>query len=130
MTGDGRIALEFLNAPAAIAPRPDTLLVAAAGDVSAHDAAAWAGVVTVDQPVMPALFAHGTGCACCTGRGSGLAALLGDVFRRRATGGLKWFDRVAVLPPPGQEAAWRRALSADVLVSARFAVQPPRMGPA
>ncbi|MBL7232888.1 hypothetical protein [Komagataeibacter oboediens] len=128
MSGDGRIALEFMNGPAAIPPRSDTLLVVGDGDMPPQPAA-WAAVVTVDQAAISP-FAHAAGCACCTGRGGGLAAVLGDVFRRRATGALKWFDRVAVLPPRGHEAAWRAALSADVLVSARFAVRPPRTGAA
>ncbi|GAN95915.1 hypothetical protein Geu3261_0041_019 [Komagataeibacter europaeus NBRC 3261] len=121
MTRDGRIALEFLTDRAAIHPRVDTLLVVGAGNAPAQ-AASWAGVVTVDRPAASP-FMHAAGCACCTGRGGGLAAVLGDVFRRRATGDLKWFDRVAVLPPGGQAAAWRAALSGDVLVSARFAVR-------
>ncbi|WP_395370016.1 hypothetical protein [Komagataeibacter diospyri] len=123
MTRDGRIVLEFLTRPAIPHPRADTLLVVDHAHASVSGAA-WAGVITVDQPAASP-FTHARGCVCCTGRGGGLAAVLGDVVRRRATGDLKWFDRVAVLPPEGQETAWRAALLGDVVVNARFAMQPP-----
>lgn len=123
MTRDGRIMLEFLTRPAIPTPRANTLLVVDRAHAPVPGGA-WAGVITVDRPAVSP-FMHATGCACCTGQGGGLAAVLGDVFRRRATGELEWFDRVAVLPPEGQETAWRAALSGDVVVNARFAVQPP-----
>ncbi|GBQ56067.1 hypothetical protein [Komagataeibacter swingsii] len=123
MARDGRIMLEFLTRPAICHPRADTLLVVDHAHAPVPGDG-WAGVVTVGQAA-PSPFSHGTGCACCAGRGGGLAAVLGDVFRRRATGALKWFDRVAVLPPEGQETAWRAALSGDIVVKARFAMQPP-----
>mgnify|MGYP003362936770 CR=1 FL=1 len=128
MNDDQRIVLEFLAGPVPASPRADTLLVAGAGTLPAA-VPGWAGVVVVPAPA-PAAFAfrsHGAGCACCTPR-DGVAAVLADVFRRRATSDLPWFDRVAVIAPPGQGAAWRAALAGDVLVSARFAPQPDNAG--
>lgn len=123
MTADGRIPLEFVTAIPV--PRSDTLLVV--GDGRTPPAVgAWADVTVINAVTSP--FAHVAGCLCCTGRGEGIAAALGDIFRRRATGGVKWFTRIIVLPPTGQEAAWRAALAGDVLASARFAICPP--GPA
>ncbi|GAB6967549.1 hypothetical protein JCM25156A_15860 [Komagataeibacter kakiaceti JCM 25156] len=118
MTAEGRIPLEFLTTTAGLAPRPDTLLVTG-DDISAP--LGWAGMVVVSARPATA-FGHGTGCQCCTGRSGTVAAALGDIFRQRATGGLKWFTRVALLPPVGQAQAWRAALEGDVLVSARFAL--------
>lgn len=118
MTADGRIPLEFLTDTTGLVPRPDTLLVTGTDGIPAHG---WAGVVMVAARPATA-FGHMTGCQCCTGRGGTVAATLGDVFRQRATGGLKWFARVAVLPPVGQAQAWRAALRGDVLVGARFAM--------
>lgn len=128
MSDDRRIVLEFVAGPAALPPRAGTLLVAGAGTVPAT-MPGWAGVVVVPaaSPTAFAAMAHGTGCACCTPRGS-VATVLADAFRRRATGVLPWFDRVAVLPPRGQEAAWRAVLAGDVLVCARFALQPGTVG--
>ncbi|MCE2565569.1 hypothetical protein [Komagataeibacter sp. FNDCF1] len=122
MSHDQRIMLEFVTLPHVAPPRGDTLLVVGAGvDVPA---AGWAGVIVVPPSTAFAAMGHGTGCACCTGRGGGVAAVLADAFRRRATGALPWFGRVAVVSPPGQEDAWRASLGADVLVTARFAVRP------
>ncbi|MCE2575923.1 hypothetical protein [Komagataeibacter sp. FNDCR2] len=118
MTADGRIPLEFLTTTTGLAPRPDTLLVTGA---DMPPPPGWAGLVVVPARAATA-FGHGTGCQCCTGRGGTVAATLGDIFRQRATGGLEWFTRVAVLPPVGQARAWRAALEGDVLVSARFAL--------
>ena len=129
MNDDRCIVLEFLASPAVLPPCANTLLVVGAGMASAA-MPGWAGVVAVPAaaPTAFAAGAHGAGCACCTGRGGGVAAVLADVFRRRATGALPWFDRVAVAAPPGQEGAWRAALGGDVLVTARFALQPAPVG--
>ncbi|KAB8124150.1 hypothetical protein D3W54_07960 [Komagataeibacter medellinensis] len=128
MSDDRRIGLEFVADPAAVPSRAGTLLVAEAGTVPAT-MPGWAGVVVVPaaSPTAFAAMAHGMGCGCCTPRGS-VATVLADAFRSRAIGALPWFDRVAVLPPPGLEAAWRAALAGDVLVCARFALQPGNVG--
>ncbi|WP_242621939.1 hypothetical protein [Komagataeibacter xylinus] len=116
---DGRIALEFQVAGTPLTPRADTLLLV--GDGSQPDPAeGWAGVVAVRSA--PTAFAqHAAGCLCCTARG-GLAGVLGEIFRQRAMGDQKWFTRVAVVPPPGQEAAWRADVARDVLAQARFSI--------
>ncbi|MBV1830597.1 hypothetical protein HNW77_09250 [Komagataeibacter sp. AV436] len=116
---DGRIVLEFLPAGMPASPRADTLLVVGAG-TPPGPAAGWAGIVVARPGAMA--FTHQAGCQCCLPRGN-LAGLLGDIFRQRATGGLKWFTHVAVLPPPGQEAAWRASVAGDVLAQARFCIK-------
>ncbi|WP_242501202.1 hypothetical protein [Komagataeibacter xylinus] len=117
---DGRIALEFLAVGTSLTPRADTLLLVGDGRAPGP-AEGWAGVVVVRSA--PTAFAqHAAGCLCCTPR-RGLAGVLGEIFRQRATGGQKWFTRVAVVPPPGQEAAWRADVAQDVLAQARFCVR-------
>ncbi|PYD66246.1 hypothetical protein CDI09_09270 [Komagataeibacter nataicola] len=119
MMADGRIVVEFVAADGAVTPRADTLLVVGDGR-QPGPAEGWAGMV-VAQPAATA-FTHALGCQCCLPRG-GLAGLMGDLFRKRATGGLKWFTRLVVVPPPGQEALWRASMEKDVLAQARFRVE-------
>lgn len=126
MSDDRRIMLEFPASPVG-PPRGDTLLVVGADRLPAV-VSGWAGVVAVPASTAFATAAHGAGCACCTGRSGGVAAVLADVFRRRATGALPWFDRVVLVAPPGQAGAWRMALERDVLVTARFALHPAPVG--
>ena len=117
---DGRIVVEFVVAGGPVTPHPDTLLVVGDGS-EPGPAEGWAGLV-VAQPATTTL-THGKGCQCCLPR-SGFAALLGDLFRKRATGGLKWFTRLVVVAPPGQEAAWRASMEKDMLAQARFRMSP------
>ncbi|QHC34871.1 hypothetical protein [Komagataeibacter xylinus] len=116
---DGRIVLEFVPPDRPLAPRADTLLVVGEGR-QPGPAQGWAGVVLAQAGTSP--FMHGAGCQCCLPR-NGFAGLLGDIFRKRATGDLKWFTHVAVLPPPGQDVAWRGSVAGDVLAQARFCLK-------
>ncbi|MBV1833837.1 P-loop NTPase family protein [Novacetimonas pomaceti] len=119
---DGRIALELCARDTAPVADANAVLVTVGqdmGDIDAH--AKWGAVVPFTP--LPAPFSHGGGCACCTGRGQGLAALLGDLFRRRATGGLPWFGRVVVMADAARLSALRREMTADLVVRARYRME-------
>lgn len=120
---DGRIALELCARGTAPVADVDTVLVTVGqnigqdmGDIDTH--AHWGAVVPFTPPT--GLFSHGGGCACCTGRGQGLAGLLGDLFRRRATGALPWFGRVVVMADAARLATLRQEMTADLVVRARY----------
>ncbi|MBV9786329.1 MAG: hypothetical protein JO264_21215 [Acidisphaera sp.] len=65
---------------------------------------------------------HAFGCACCAGRDD-VAQALGGLFIARASGAVPWFGRVLALTGAAGEAAIRRALRQDRLVSARFRLE-------
>ncbi|POF62078.1 hypothetical protein CFR73_06160 [Novacetimonas maltaceti] len=115
---DGRIRLELCS-PGALPPDARTVLVrvgpAAPGEAQAGG---WAAVVPLAPPA-PAAFGHGAACGCCVGR-AGIGALLGDLFRRRATGGIAWFARVVIMADAAYLPALRRDVSTDIVVRARY----------
>jgi hypothetical protein len=61
--------------------------------------------------------AHPIACACCVGRGPAAQAM-DQLFLDRVRGSIPWFSRLVV--DPVGEAAVRKALAEDAVVSARF----------
>ena len=95
---DARVPLRFGPATAA-----------GSGDVLLHEGRSF----LADAPD------HRPGCACCMVRSSAAQALA-TLFQERARGEVPFFHGVLIVAGAEGEAAVRRALEADPLVSARF----------
>ena len=70
--------------------------------------------------LVPGVFGHPVGCACCTPRGP-VAEALGRMFLARARGEVAYFRSVvAVIATSRGEAAVRAALADDQVCAGRF----------
>lgn len=123
---DGRIRLDLCG-PGALPPDARAVLVRVGPDApAAAQDRGWAAVVPFAPPA-PTAFGHGAGCGCCLGRG-GIGALLGDLFRRRATGDIAWFARVVVMADAASLPALRRDVTTDIVVRARYRATDEQTG--
>ena len=114
---DARIPVEFLACePARAAPARVLLLSPAMPEPGATG---WMRVLRLPAAApeaAPADRAHGSGCACCTGR-SEQARALTQLFHARARGTVGFFRAVTAVLLPEEAAVLRAVLRSDPFVS-------------